>query len=233
MRTRTSKWTTSKRAVGAMAGLVCAAGALTAIPANTPASAATPGCGPRCVQVYSARYGSPTDPRFVETVYGGTAAVGTPAVLAPPSTTDPAGDIMVRAAGTVTSFYETGMVSAAINEQYGPLNAVQLEYAPNGVRTGLCSGLAGEPYQNAGLTLQRCETPGSTVFILDTRDSPSTAPMFFPIIMGNTTDFEHPYAMTLVGDPEHASVPQIRIQRLRGNPDHVAANQLWGANILN
>jgi hypothetical protein len=169
----------------------------------------------------------------VETVYGGTAAVGTPMVLAPPSTTDPAADIIVRAAGSVGSFYDIGMVSVAINEQYGPLNAVQLEYAPNGVRSGLCSGLAGEPYQNAGLTLQPCETPGSTVFILDTPDSPSTAPLYFPIIMGNTTNFEHPFAMTLVGNPEHASVPQIKIQRLRGNPNHVGQNQLWSANVLN
>jgi hypothetical protein len=213
---------------GAVSGLLCAAGAVVAVPAD----AATPECEPHCIQVYSARYGTPTNPRFVETVYGGVAAVGMPMILARPSTTDPAGDIIVRAAGSVTSFYEAGLVSAAVNEQYGDLQAVQLEYAPGGVRTGLCSGLPGMPYQNAGLTLQPCDTAG-TVFILDTADSPSTAPLFFPIIMGNTTDFERPYAMTLVGNPAHKKVPQIKIQRLRGSPDHVRPNQLWSANVLN
>lgn len=229
MWTRTSTSLKYKLTIATMAGLLCAAGAVAEVPAN----AATPECSPHCIQVYSARYGSPTNPRFVETVYGGTAAVGTPTILAPPSTTNPAGDIIVRVAGSVTSFYEIGMVSAAINAQYGPLDAVQLEYAPNGVPTGLCSGLPGMPYQNAGLTLQPCDTPGSTVFILDTTDSPSTGPLYFPIIMGNTTDFEHPFAMTLVGNPAHKKVPQIKIQRLRGNPDHVGQDQLWSANVLN
>jgi hypothetical protein len=227
MSTRTGVSMKDKLTIGAIAGVLCAAGAVAAAPVN----AATVGCKPHCIQVYSARYGSPTNPRFVETVYGGTAAVGTPAILAPPSTTDPAGDIIVRAAGSVTSFYDAGMVSAAINDEYGSLRAVQLEYAPHGVRTGLCSGLPGTPYQNAGLTLQPCDTPGSTVFILDTDDSPSTGPLYFPIIMGNTTDFEHPFAMTLVGNPGDSDVPQIQIQRLRGNPDHVGQNQLWSANV--
>ncbi|HEX2577829.1 MAG TPA: hypothetical protein VHK88_15870 [Aquihabitans sp.] len=212
--------------VAVVSGLLCAAGAVVAVPAD----AATPECEPRCIQVYSAKYGTPTDPAFVETVYGGEAAVGMPMILARPSTTEPAGDIIVRAAGSVTSFHEAGLVSAAANERYGDLQAVQLEYAPGGVRTGLCSGLPGEPYQNAGLTLQPCDTAG-TVFILDTTDSPSTGPLFFPIIMANTTDFEHPYAMTLVGNPAEKDVPQIKVQRLRGNPDRVRSNQLWSANV--
>lgn len=211
------------------AGVLGAASVLTA----APVSAATPGCGPRCIQVFSAKYGTSSDPRYVETVFGGVAQVGTPAVLAPPSASDPAGDIMVRAGGTVSSFHEAGMVSDAVNERYGSLRAVQLEFAPGGVRSGLCSGLPGAPYQNAGLSLQSCSTPGSTVFIIDTPDSPATAPQHFPIIMGNTTDFEHPFAMTVVGDPAEKDVPQIKIQRLRGNPGNVRANQLWGATILN
>jgi hypothetical protein len=228
MWTRTDISMKYKLMLGAIAGLVCAAGVVKAAPAN----AATPGCHPNCIQVFSAKLGTAENPRFVETVYGGTAAVGTPAILAPPSTTDPAGDIIVSAAGTVSFFYGIGMVSAEINAEYGALQAVQLQFAPNGVPSGLCSGLAGAPFQNAGLTLQPCTTPGSTVFILDTRDSPRTGPQLCPIVMGNTTDFEHPYAMTLVGNPAHKKVPQIKIQRLRGNPCHVRLNQLWSANVF-
>jgi hypothetical protein len=31
--------------------------------------------------------------------------------------------------------------------------------------------------------------------------------------------------------PAHKRFPQIKVQRLRGNPDHVRASQLWGANV--
>jgi hypothetical protein len=214
---------------GALAGALGVAGAVASLPAN----AATTDCGPHCIQVFSAKYGTSADPMFVESVYRGTAEVGAPAILASPSTTNPAGDIIVSATGTVSTFFDAGMVSAEVNSHYGELNAVQLEYAPRGVPTGLCSGLAGAPSPGAGLTLQPCTTPGSTVFIIDTPDSPASRPDVFPILMGNTTDFVHPFAMTLHGNPAHKRLPQIKINRLRGNPCHVNLNQLWGANVLN
>ena len=92
-------------------------------------------------------------------------------------------------------------------------------------------GLATTAYQNEGLTLQPCSTPGTTVWIIDTADSPATAPARFPIVSGSTTDFTHPFAMTIHGNPAHKRFPQIKVQRLRGNPDHVRASQLWGANV--
>jgi hypothetical protein len=180
--------------------------------------------------VFSAKFGL----EFVESVFLGLPIAGVPTILARPSSSNPAGDMIVPAAGTVSDFYAAGMVSAEVNSHYGGLHAVQIEYAPHGVRTHLCAGVATTtPHQNQGLTLQPCETPGSTVFIIDTADSPATAPTYFPIVIGNTTDFVHPFAMTIHGNPAHELLPQITIQRLRGNPTHVPLNQLWGANVLN
>ena len=62
--------------------------------------------------------------------------------------------------------------------------------------------------------------------------APAAAP-YFPIVNGSTTDFTHPFAMIIHGNPAHKRFPQIKVQRLRGNPDHVRITQLWGANILN
>jgi hypothetical protein len=198
--------------------------------ASPPASAATPQCGPHCIQVFSAKFG----PKFVESVFLGLPVAGVPTILARASSSNPAGDMIVPAAGTVSEFYARGMVSAEVNGHYGALNAVQIEYAPHGVPTGLCAGVATRtPYQNQGLTLQPCQTPSRTVFIIDTTDSPATAPTYFPIVIGNTTDFVHPFAMTIHGNPAHKPLPQITIQHLRGNPTHVPLNQLWGANVLN
>ena len=73
---------------------------------------------------------------------------------------------------------------------------------------------------------------GTTVWIIAFSDSPATAPARFPIVSGSTTDFTHPFAMTIHGNPAHKPFPQIKVQRLRNNPDHVHAGQLWGANIF-
>lgn len=116
----------------------------------------------------------------------------------------------------MSDFFAAGLVSAAVNQHYGSETAVQIEYAPFGGRTGLCSGLAATAYQNEGLTLQPCSTPGTTVWVVDTADSPATAPARFPIVNGSTMDFTHPFAMII-----------------HGNPAHVRISQLWGANILN
>jgi hypothetical protein len=135
--------------------------------------------------------------------------------------------------GLVSDFFAAGLVSAAVNQHYGSEMAVQIEYAPFGKPTGLCSALATTAYQNEGLTLQPCGTPGTTVWIVDTADSPATAPARFPIVNGSTTNFTHPFAMIIHGNPAHKRFPQIKVQHLRGNPAHVRVSQLWGANILN
>jgi hypothetical protein len=215
-----------KRAVLAAAATLTVAGGLSTV-GTLPADAATPQCGPHCIQVLSAKFVTSTSLGFVETVFQGVAAVGQPTIVAPPSSSDPAGDLIVPRAGTVSDFFAAGLVSAAVNQHYGSETAVQIEYAPFGVPAGLCSALATAAYQNEGLTLQPCSTPGTTVWIVDRNDSLSTKT--FPIVNGSTTDFTHPFAIIIHGNPAHKGFPQIKVQRLRGNPDNVRISQLWGA----
>ena len=223
-----------KRKVLAVAAALTVAGGLSTV-GTLPATAATPQCGPHCIQIFSAKFGTNANPNFVETVFQGVARVGQPTILARPSSSNPAGDLIAVApgAGLVSDFFAAGLVSAAVNQHYGTERAAQIEYAPFGKPTGLCAGLATTAYQNEGLTLQPCSTPGTTVWIIDTADSPATAPTYFPLVSGSTTDFTHPFAMTIHGNPAHKRFPQIKVQRLRGNPDHVRVSQLWGANVSN
>ena len=221
----------TRKVLAVVATLTVAAGLSTV--GTLSATAATPQCGPHCIQIFSAKFGTNANPNFVETVFQGVARVGQPTILARPSSSNPAGDFIATApgAGLVSDFFAAGMVSAAVNQHYGNLNAAQIEYAPFGKPTGLCAALATTAYQNEGLTLQPCSTPGTTVWIIDTADSPATAPARFPIVSGSTTDFIHPFAMTIHGNPAHKRFPQITVQRLRGNPAHVRVSQLWGANV--
>jgi hypothetical protein len=219
-----------KSRAAALAAALATAGGLTAV-AVQPASAATPQCvqrQPVCTEVFSKAFGTPASPGFVETVLAGIPVAGVPTILQKVSTSSPAGDFVPHTS-TVANFYAQGMVSAAVNAHYSTEPATQLEYAPFGRPTGLCAALATRPHQNEGLTLQSCQIPGRSVFIIDIADS--SAPGYFPLVTGATTDFNHPFAMTFEGrsDPAHTLFPAIRVAHLIGNPTAVPDRQLWDA----
>ncbi len=192
------------------------------------ASAATPQCGSACVQIFSKEFGTYADPGFIESVFLGIPLANVPTIVHRASSFDPAGDFIVPQKAPVSTFYAEGMVSAAVNAHYQTETAVQVEYAPYGHPTGLCAAVATTAYQGEGLSLQPCSTPGTTVFIIDSADAPAAGP-YFPIVDASTTDFTHPFTMTINGDPAHELFPQITLEHMVGNPANVPDNQLWGA----
>jgi hypothetical protein len=202
----------------------------------TAATAATPACGMSCLSIFSKELGNPQQPGPVEDILDGAATPGQPVILKQASGSDSSEDTLPRSVGSglVSDFYAAGMVSADANSHFGSLRAVQIEYAPMGIRSGLCVGLASaRPHENEGLTLQPCSVPGVTVFILDFAVSPAMG--YFAIINAATTDFDHPFAMSLNPD-ELASdhqLLQILVRRLQFRADEttVPDSQLWGAHF--
>ena len=188
------------------------------------ASAATPQCANKCITPRTAAY-----PRFVETVLFGVPLRGAPTIVSPAASWNPAEDFTVPTGGPVNASYfsANGMVSAAVASHYGGPGylALQIEYAPYGKPSGLCSGIPAIAYQDQALSLQPCRTPDTTVWILDFKDSP--IPGDYSIINASTTDFAHPFVMTILGNPAHQLVTPIILQHLTGNPGKVPANQLW------
>lgn len=116
------------------------------------ASAATPACGPNCLSVFSPELGTYAHPNFVEHVFGGTATIGQPTGLNTASSSDSSEDFINPHPGTVSDYYAMGMVSAGVNNHYSSLTASQLEYAPSGIPSGLCVGVATEPFENEALS---------------------------------------------------------------------------------
>jgi hypothetical protein len=205
-------------------------GTLTALPAN----AATAQCGPGCISVFSSELGTYADPNFIETVLdGGTAHIGQPVGLSPASGTDPSQDFLPGGAteeglSTVSDFYADGLVSAAANRHYGHLDAVQQRYAPEGVDTGLCVGVA-RVKQGEGLTLQPCDDP-TTVWIV--YPAAGADPNYFAIVNAATTDFRRPFAMHLPRNEVVSGKPlQMQARRLQflTGEKTLRARQLWGA----
>ena len=128
-----------------LVGGVGAAGALTA----GTASAATPSCGSSCINVFSKQFGTHKSPKYVVDVLRQGEKVGQPIILFRTANYDPAEDLTVAFQGRVADFYAAKLVSAAVALHYGGLAAgfpndpaFENEYAPFGVESGLCLGVA-------------------------------------------------------------------------------------------
>jgi len=197
------------------------------------ASAASPQCAERCISVFSSELGSYDQLNFVEAVLGdGGARIGQPVGLKRANKFDPTQDIKPDAPfpmATVADFFAAGMVSAEANQHYGHLQAVQQKYAPFDIDTDLCVGLASVK-QNEGLTLQPCNVPGTTVWVVQT--DLFIPPGYFPIVNAATTDFRRPFSMHLPRDEVASGNPlqmQARHLQFLTAENTLRARQLWGA----
>jgi hypothetical protein len=225
-----------------LVGGVGAAGVLTA----GSASAATPSCGPACVNVFSYEYGTHASPNFTVDVLRQGEKTGQPIILFRTANYDPALDWTVSDQGTVADFYAAGLVSAALALHYGCLAGVnfpdcpfsvtsindgaasgsnylafEMEYSPYGVESGLCMGVASTAFQDEGVTLQPCGVSAKTVWVLDTLDGQFTAAWahgYIPLINGSDTNFSEPFVLTYPNDgyPTDMPRPQITVQNLTG-----------------
>jgi hypothetical protein len=212
------------KVVGAAAALAVVGG-VGAVGTTMSATAATPQCGPSCIQVFSPRFGTVAQPNFIENVRHGVAKVGQPTILDRASSSNPAGDLMVPSPGLhVSDFFAAGTLAPDVNSHFGSLPALQLEFTPLGKASGLCVGVAKTAFANEGLTLQPCSVPGTTVWIIDPFVAPASLNGYFAIINGSTTDFSHPFTMTYT----HKPPARIRLDHLQFSQDGTAPlTQLW------
>ena len=214
------------------------------------AAAATPSCGFNCIDLFSRAFGTHHTPNYVLDVLRQGAKVGQPIILFRTSNTDPAEDFVPSIQGTTADFYAAGLVSAAVALHYGCIAggnfpncgltgvddpAIELEYAPFGVDSGLCVGLAATATQGEGVTLQPCGVSAKTVWIIDANDSPATLEHgYVPLINGSDTNFSHPYVLHYPGNafPTDTPRPQLNTYNLQKYSNNsVFDNELWGANF--
>ena len=122
--------------------------------------------------------------------------------------------------------------------------AFEIEYAPFGVDSGLCMGVAATAFNDEGVTLQPCGVSSKTVWIADIFDSPSTLfNGYIPAINGSDTNFSQPFVLTYPNNsfPTDKPRPQLVVTNITGfsqprfppGPElgTVNVNQLWGANF--
>jgi hypothetical protein len=212
------------------------AGALTA----GSATAGTPSCGPGCVNTYNKDFvpgvltgGASTGPSSPIDVFRQSEKVGNPIILFRSSNADPALDWSMAFQGTVADFFVAGLVSPAVALHYGcsplifpagtcigtapgvgtfpNLAAFEIEYAPFGVNSGLCMGVAATAFQGEGVTLQPCGVSSKTVWIVDSPLENLHALPGFPLINGSDTNFSHPFVLTYPANANPTDKPRVQV----------------------
>ena len=209
----------------ALAGGLATAGALTA-------SAATPSCGHRCIDIFSREFGTHRHPAYVLDVWRQSAKAGTPIILYRTTNTDKAEDFTISFQGTVSDFFAAGLVSAALNLHYSHNWAYEIEYSPNGVNSGLCVGTASTAANGTPVVLVPCGASAKSVWVVDSQDSIGRG--YVPLINGSTTTFSHPFVLHYPGNsvPTDTPRPVLNTWNLQKYSNgSVFDNELWGANF--
>ena len=244
-------------AAAATLTLVGGAGAAGVLGAGT-ASAATPSCGGSCIDIFSHQFGTHHSPNYVVDVLRQGEKVGQPVILFRTANFDPAEDWTLAFQGTTADFFAAGLVSSSVALHYGCIGGVnfpdcygnpkatvndpafEIEYAPFGVDSGLCMGVAATAFNDEGVTLQPCGVSSKTVWIDDIFDSLNTLFQgYIPVINGSDTNFSQPFVLTYPNDsfPTDKPRPQLFVNNLTGFSQgrglqigSVDDTQLWGAD---
>ena len=123
---------------------------------------------------------------------------------------------------------------------YPNLYAWELQYAPYGVDSGLCVGVATTAVSGEKVTLQPCGDSSKTVLITDTVNAAGWGSKYVPVIDGSDTNFSQPLVLDYPhnGFPTNVPRPQLYVDNLTGfstgsslNPSGVIDTQLWGADF--
>jgi hypothetical protein len=229
-------------AVMTLVGGVSAAGTLTA-------RAATPSCYQNCVDLFSAKYGTHAAPSFVFDVLLRHAKVGQPVTLYRASNNDAGEDFTIFESARVSRFAADGLVSPAVASHYGgtcsrtssrthkcvshyPNDwAYQIQYAPDGVPSGLCVGVAKTAGDGTKVVLQACGSTRTT-WVVDANAALGKATA--PLINGSDTNASDPYVLNYPGSatPFQMPTPQLTTWSLQYYfGGRVFNNQLWSANF--
>jgi hypothetical protein len=217
-----------KRAiVAAAATLALVGGAAIAVPVS--ANAETQQCGSGCVELYGGLPGITLGhPSFIIASDNQGTVAGTSVILSGVSSTDPGEDFTSTAAGTVSHFYQLGLVTASLDQVYGDDEMYEFQYSPFGAATGECIGVVGTAVAGRPVTLQDCGISPKTFWFADS--SASITGSFVPLINGSSVLGSDPFVLTYPSgaSPTDSPNPGLEVESVQENAaGQVSGNQLW------
>jgi len=173
-----------------------------------PAQASTPSCEgstTACPTINGEEYGAP----FVLDVLRQGEKLGQAVIMFRTSNSDPAEDFTVTDQGLVSTFYTDGLVSAGLDQAYGADTAYELEYAPYGVASNLCAGVASTVGNGTPVALEPCGASSKTLWVADTGADASGA--YYPLINGSDTNFSDPFVLHYPGNAYPTDMPRPQL----------------------
>lgn len=225
----------TRKAAGGVFALALAAGTFAGgVPA---AHAATAACGNACSSSYSEVFG-PAQVFTVGPKIGfGTGPCGLTRVpgcgdvvsLQPATNSNSAQDFTASNEGTVQDLAAAGLVSPHLTLHYYADSALEFQYAPNGIASGLCVGLP-SPTVGPWVELMQCGTSAATLWIVDTYDIGSPVNGYTPLINGTVTAYSNPTVLTEVPGDAGGDAPvsnMIKTATLSEAAGVVADTQMW------
>lgn len=196
-----------------LAALALAGGLVVAV--GTAGNAATIDCGANCIALASQEYGT----GYVSAVSGGTAQIGQKIILSPAGQYS-AEDFTAVTEGTVAEFCSVGLMGPVMCLTWPTLNALQYQYAPEGIYSGLCLAADTTAVNDTTVDLQECGASALTVWVpLPTDDIGG----FEPLINGTNTNATAPFVLT-AGSSAGDNLTTHTLDLIAGtvNPD-----QMW------
>ena len=161
------------------------AAGLTAGPA---ADAATQACGSNCTTLVAEDYGASD----VMTVIGSQRARGLHVTLAAAGQNSNQ-DFKRIYVGTVSALYQDGVVTSVVGLNWPYDDGYEYEYAPDGIDSGLCLGIAETAAPGTVVNLYTCNVDAETIWITFYRNSAS----YDPLMSGTNTSVTAPEVLTV------------------------------------
>ena len=239
-------------AAAATLTMVGGVGTMGVLTAGT-AGAATPSCGPACINIFSRDFGTFRHPNFTVDVLRQGAKVGQPIILFKHQQLRPGAGLVASFQGHVSDFCAAGLVSAA-DLHYGggaghitptrltfpDLPALESSTRRSALTAACAWAWPPPPARMRASSLQPCGVSGKTVWIGDSLDNPFS--FYVPVINGSNTNFSHPFVLTYPanGYPTDKPRPQLQVRNLTGFTQpggifpvitSVNSNQLWSATF--
>jgi hypothetical protein len=199
--------TTAALTLAAAAGAVCAS-----VPA---ANAASVACGSGCMAIAAQSWGL----NDVSSVASGIAGTGQDVILARAAEFS-AEDFMLEDIGTVAALYGVGIVGSAVGETWPSDEAYEYIYAPDGVWSGLCLGVAATAVNGTAVSLQTCGISAKTLWVALSVDRVGS---YQPLITATDTVTSTPYVLT-AGSSLGAVLTTEELYLAAGT---VAPSQMW------
>jgi len=204
--------------IGVFAGVIALTGVV--VTAAPGAHAATATCGSACVALASQAFGESDVSAVQVTIVGRHIEIG-PDIVLGEAGPDSIEDFWLEPVGTVTEFYDAGLIGPAVGLTWPTAEVYEYQYDPEGDLSGDCLGTVSTAESGTGISLQPCGLSADTCWV---PDSAYAGKGFEPLIAASETSASDPEVLSEDGVDKQLTTSPLVYEGLYG---FVLPGQMW------